>query len=429
MGKKILYISSLDPTKGPGAIAMDHYKAFKQYGYEVDFLTMLPVESHPEIKYVLKKPYPKYSFHQISYKLTKLLLNPKYYKDHGFFYRKETEAPIPFKKLANIINIDYDIIVVYFWQRLMSYYTLKSIFEHNIANPNPKVVFFNADYSTITGGCHFIGECRNYKFGCGECPMINSSNKNDFTSWNVKFRKAVIERLKPYVFTNSYMRPFFENSFIMNSGATICNSKMVLDLNKFSRKDRIELNLKYDIPGKDNFVMLFGCQDLNDERKGMKYLIQSINYFLECLSKEEKDRVLIVTIGNNSKIISDACNVRMRHLGFVSVEVLPEIYSLADVYLSPSINDAGPSMVNQAIACETPVIAFEIGSALDVVKDKGTGFCVPLKDTKAFSDAIHKIYKMDALDYKIMKDRCRTVAMEMHSYKSFINNFEKQINK
>lgn len=427
MGKKILYISSLDPTVGPGAIAMDHYKAFKQYGYEVDFLTLLPVKSHPEIKYAIDKPYSKYSFHQFRYKLVKQFTESYHYKDFGFFYRKETEPPVPIKLIIDKIDNDYDIIIVYFWQKLLSYKTLESIYDHNIANPNPKVVFFNADYSTITGGCHFVGNCENYKNGCGKCPMINSKSAKDFTSWNVKFRKAIIEQIKPYVFTNSYMRPIFENSSVMKSGACICSSKMILDLNKFLRIEKRLLEPKYGITEKDKFVILFGCQDLNDKRKGMEYLIKSLNLFFAGLSKEEKDSVLILTIGNNSKKIYDAFDVRMKHLGFVSVDALPEIYSLANVFLSPSINDAGPSMVNQAIACSTPVIAFEIGSALDVVKDKGTGYCVPLKDIEAFGKSIDRVFRMPKEEYHEMQRTCRDIAEQMHSYKSFIDNIEKQV--
>lgn len=55
--KRILYISSLDPTKGPGAISMDHYKALKTIGYKIDLLTLLPVINFPEFKYVLKEKF------------------------------------------------------------------------------------------------------------------------------------------------------------------------------------------------------------------------------------------------------------------------------------------------------------------------------------------------------------------------------------
>ncbi len=54
---KILYISSADPTVGPGVIAMDHYNALKQNGAEVDFLTLRRVKNNRELNKYTKIKY------------------------------------------------------------------------------------------------------------------------------------------------------------------------------------------------------------------------------------------------------------------------------------------------------------------------------------------------------------------------------------
>ena len=116
-------------------------------------------------------------------------------------------------------------------------------------------------------------------------------------------------------------------------------------------------------------------------------------------------------------------------MGYVEFKELPYIYSLSDVFLSSSVNDAGPSMVNQAIACGTPVISFEMGSALDVVKDKESGITVPLRDSIAMAKAISDIYNMDINSYQRMRKRCRDVALQYQSYQAFTNLVHNLINK
>ena len=49
---KILFISSANPLIGPARLALDYTQAMKEYGLEVDLLTLNPVESYPEILFV-----------------------------------------------------------------------------------------------------------------------------------------------------------------------------------------------------------------------------------------------------------------------------------------------------------------------------------------------------------------------------------------
>ena len=417
--KRILYISSANPLKGPGSIAMDHYKALKEANLDVDFLTTYPVEGHPEFKYVLSKPINKYwdRIRRFPFYFLKKFRKPL--NDEGpfyYFYRKETEPPVPIKKVLKKIDKKYDIIIVFFWQNLLSYATLDRIYDKS--GNYPPVYFINADFSTMTGGCHFFCSCRRYQTGCGKCPMINSKNPKDFTAWNSVYRQKIIKKIKPYITVNSFSLPHFEKSIVMNKGAQCVKSTMIIDLDKFRPSGFIQARDKYNIDT-NKFVILFGSQNLKEERKGMKYLFESLNMFFDSLSPQEREGVLLLSIGSTDNLQELLPPFDQKHLGYVNVSDLPEIYSLSNIFVSPSINDPGPSMVNQSIACGTPVVAFEMGTALDVIKDKGSGICVPLKDTAKMSSAIETFYKMDNEQYNRIKKRAREVAEELQSYKSF----------
>lgn len=419
----ILFISSANPIVGTGSIAMDYVKALQQGGYHVDFLTKYKVDSYPEILYVTRRYKNKYidKLSNLKFKLWVKFCNPNI-EQHSLFYTKESTPPVKIEKILKSIRKCYDIVIVFFWQELLSYATVKAIY--NKLGKKSKIVFLCADYSTMTGGCHFMGSCNNYKSGCGNCEMLRFNNSNDFTAWNMKYRIATNAEIKPFVFVNQYMLSFFKESPAMQSGAILANMSMILNLDEFKPHNQVSVKKKYSVPSEKKFIILFGCQSISDERKGIKYLIESIILFYEKLSMKERRAILLVIAGKNVEKISQQLPFDIMSVGYVPFKELPEIYSIADVFLSPSVNDAGPSMVNQSIACGTPVISFDIGTAQEVIKNRGTGYCVPLKDTEAFAESIFKIYQQNPEERIEMRKKCRKVAQQFHSYKAFLHNFE-----
>lgn len=414
---KILYVSSADPLRGPGVVSMNHYRMLKDAGFEVDFLTLMKVEGFPEIKYVYEKNPPKW--HNLKYKLYKKLIKCDTSNNHQFFYLKETNPPVPIRRILKLISNDYDVIIIYFWVNMLSYKTISEIYNH--CAKKPKVIFLCADYSPMTGGCHFVDNCINYKSGCGNCPMLYSKNPNDFTAKNVQYRKRVIKQIQPYVRMNNYMSSFFKESDVMRAGANIIISSTIINHNIFIPYDVKEVRKQFEISSDYDFVILFGCQSLNNTRKGMVYLIDALDILYKNLSEKDRNRILLVSIGDDDKSLDQMFKFKRKHLGYVNVSDLPKIYSLANVFVSPSINDAGPTMVNQSIACGTPVVAFEIGSALDVVKDKGTGITVPLMDSIGISQAIESIFRMDMKSYNSLRLKCREVSLQLQSRSTLID--------
>src|SRR5206468_3134089 len=57
--------------------------------------------------------------------------------------------------------------------------------------------------------------------------------------------------------------------------------------------------------------------------------------------------------------------------GYVPDEQLPAYYSLADVYVSPSLMEGFGLTLAEALACETPVVAADAGSVAEVVGPGG----------------------------------------------------------
>lgn len=423
---KILIISSCGLTQGPAIIAGQYYDAFCRQGIETDLLLKYPEPGHPEYLYVVDNDFEKSFFFRLRLKYLWL----RYYKwkpvdlRNTFFYTKEKYPPIPSRYVIKKINKDYDLVLIVFWQGLLSFETIKRI--HN--KLHCQIHFLGVDYSQMSGGCHFPGNCAQYMTGCGKCPAFLSTNKNDFTSWNVKYREKVYKKVKPVVYGNLYMHQFYKKSYLLKNVACELIPSPIIDTDLFLPLDSNSLREKYQIPIEKKHILFFACQNLNDSRKGIPYLLEAFSILSKQL-KEETKSILVLMAGNGYEQIKEQIPFDSKSCGYVSMETLPELFSISKCFICTSVNDAGPMMVNQSICCGTPVVGFEMGAVLQVIKDKGTGISVPLKDAIQLAEGINRMLKMPKEEYDKMCETCRSVALQTSSYLSHVNRILSIYNK
>lgn len=415
--KRILFISSANPTKGSGVIGMNMYHAFKEKKYEVDFLTLYKVPFRDDIKFIYKKPSRIKNFLQkIKKKFCKFPL-ANYY----FFYKKEVQPPVKVSKILNVVGDNYDLVFIYFWQGLLSFQTIDKLYDKLKCS----FVFLCADFSPMSGGCHFTGNCQRYKNGCGCCPAFKSDNPNDFTHWNVLYREKIYDKVKPVLLANTYMiEYFFKHSYLLKEQKCLVTNG-TLNLDKFKPFDPTCLYKKFNISDEKRYVISFGSQSLTDERKGMVYLLEALDKVYELMTEQERSQTLIMFVGKNGEQIVPQIKFESRDLGFISSDELPAFYSVSTLFLCASVNDAGPSMLKQSVACGTPIVAFEMGSALDILKQgNNNGYCAKLRDSQDLATGILTIIRMLPSKYRIMRNDCRKWAIENCSLTSFMKLVE-----
>lgn len=426
---KILIINSVDPTVGPAEVALNFYKGFLHKGFDVDFLTKYPVLDYPEFISVYKKK-PDFFHRKWNWLINKLKLsgrNIKYLPGSFFFYKKEDIPPVSVKAVIRKITKSYDVVYVVFWQEMLSFKTIEAIYQ----KLHCQIQFRCVDYSPMSGGCHFTGSCQKYKTGCGACPAIYSEDPNDFTSYNVKFRQRIYKEVKPIVYGNNYMQHFYRKSFLLKdyprkeSVYPLVNNEI---FHSYSLKKLRGIRHKYGYNDTD-FVLFFGSQSLTDERKGISYLLEALQILYQNLSKQDRSRTKLILAGKNIEPIKSKLCFTYNYLGYVQRERLTDIYNLSDAFICPSVNDAGPTMVNQSLSCGTPVIAFEMGTAIDMVKGRNTGYCAALKDSKDLAHGINYVMHLSKEKYEEMSKECRKVAMRLTSEKAFVDRFLEVYNK
>lgn len=404
MSKRILFISSVDPLHGPGRLMLDTYEAMKRGGYEVDFYTQYTVSGHPEI-YALCGDGPDLRTRIRNYVFTRMQ-KPAYY----FFYGREEQPPVPVSLILKQLKGPYDLIYIGFWQGLLSFKTVSSIWERYHA----PVALAAVDCSVMTGGCHYPHDCQGYRHECGHCPGLKASWFDTFTRHNMSYRATFYKKIDPLIVCNTHTERMFRESSLLRDSHLV-RGYPVIDESFFRPRDKSALRKKYEIPDEKQFILLAGVQNFSDDRKGGRYMLEALEAFHGNLSVKDRQKILFLSVGHPSLEMS-RISLDHRSLGYVDLESLAELYALSDLFLSPSIEDAGPMMVNQALSCGTPVVSFRIGTALDVVEGKGTGYCARLKDAEDFAAGIRQHFLMTQAQRAEMSERCREVALEMTSF-------------
>ncbi|OBX23959.1 hypothetical protein A9996_15395 [Gelidibacter algens] len=177
----------------------------------------------------------------------------------------------------------------------------------------------------------------------------------------------------------------------------------------------------------NDFVILFGAVRVGELRKGVEYFIDAINFLCK---NNETSNVTIVSIGNGKlEDLLPNTSFNIVNLGYISdYHRLADVYNLADVFVTTTIQDSGPMMVNQSIACGTPVVCFDIGVARDIVINGKTGFKAELYNAKEIAKGIKKLYDLDKEARTIVKENCALLARKEYSREVSANNFLKIIN-
>ena len=117
------------------------------------------------------------------------------------------------------------------------------------------------------------------------------------------------------------------------------------------------------------------------------------------------------------------------HIRFLGKqEPVEEILSIADVFMIPSGSETFGLAALEAMACEVPVVASDIGGLPELVIQGETGFLCPLGDIEAFTKAAYKILTDDALHMKMShaaRDRAVKVFDTQHIVPLYEQHYER----
>lgn len=276
-----------------------------------------------------------------------------------------------------------------------------------------KVYYWMIDEACLSGGCHFPWDCEGYKNGCKDCPMTKSRIIKSIIHKNFLHKQRYIPSDAEVVVPTEMDKIRLEQSFLWKGYKW---HKMIEIVNEeifYPVEDASALKKEFDLPI-DKKLILFGSVHLDEARKGMRVLIKA-------LQKIDRQDVVCVVIGSQDKLDINIPNIR---LGRVDIPTLAKLYRIADMFVCPSLEDSGPQMINQSIMSGTPVVAFEMGVALDIVKTGETGYLAKWNDANDMAKGIEYILDLPKTTLARMKRNCRDLA-----FKTYSRNIQNEIIK
>lgn len=350
---KVLQINSVCGVGSTGRIATDLYKVLEEQGHEcvIAYGRGTAPEGIKTIK--IGTDFDNYMH----------VAKTRLFDKHGFGSTKATKEFI--KKVK-----EYDPDVIHLHNIHGYYINIEILFDY-LKKSNKKVIWTLHDCWAFTGHCayfDYVG-CEKWKNDCKNCPQKKEYPNSlviDNSNWNFKRKKEIFTGLKDLtiVTPSKWLAGLLNESYLSEYKVKVINNGIDLDVFKPTKSD---FRKRYGL--EDKYIVL-GVASVWDRRKGLNYLVE----LSEKLDNSYKIIVVGVTEKQKDKLPQNMIGITKTN----NIKELVEIYSAADVFVNPTLEDNFPTTNLEALACGTPIITFDTGGSIECI-DKECGKIVKSK--------------------------------------------------
>src|ERR1700720_2540243 len=218
------------------------------------------------------------------------------------------------------------------------------------------IVWTLHDMNAFTGGCHFDGGGGRFVEACGACPQLDGHTPNDFSRAAWKRKRTGYDALKPGVLHLVTPSKWLAEQVRRSSLLGASSGRVLpyrLDTELLQPRDRGAARDVLGIP-QDANVILFLADRASEARKGLTLLVEALSTMPDC-----SNPCLLILGGGRIELPPSIPKV---HLDYVRGDrILSMIYSAADLFVLPALEDNLPNTVLEALACGVPVVAFPTG--------------------------------------------------------------------
>ncbi|MCY7334535.1 MAG: glycosyltransferase family 4 protein [Pseudanabaena sp. CAN_BIN31] len=234
------------------------------------------------------------------------------------------------------------------------------------------IVWTLHDMWAFTGGCHYNGDCINYVNSCGACPQLHSNTEKDLSRWVWRRKAKAWEDLNLTIVTPSHWLADCAKKSSLFQNLRIEVIPYGLDAQVYKPIDQAIARNLLNLPLDKKLVLFGAINSTGDRRKGFHLLEPA----LQELSEDKKlENVEVVIFGASRPSEVPNLGFPIHYLGRLNDDIaLALLYSAADVFIAPSVQDNLPNTVMESLACGTPCIAFDIGGMSDMIEHQKNGY-------------------------------------------------------
>jgi glycosyltransferase involved in cell wall biosynthesis len=254
-----------------------------------------------------------------------------------------------------------------------------------LAKFNKPVVWTLHDMWAFTGGCHYSENCDRYMNSCGACPQLHSTKDTDISRWIWQRKAQAWQNLDLTLVTPSnWLAQCAKSSSLFKKYPVnvIANG---LDPEVYKPLNRLLLRESLNLPQNKQLVLFGAMQGTDDRWKGFPLLVPA----LQSLSKSGwQDKIELLVFGSSQPENPIDVGFKTHYLGRLEDESLAKVYAAADVMVVPSRYEAFGQTASEALACGTPVVAFDVTGLKDIVDRQQNGYLAKPYETEDLARGI-----------------------------------------
>lgn len=258
--------------------------------------------------------------------------------------------------------------------------------------------FVTHDLWLFTGRCAYTGGCTKYLQGCDESCTCDPSHPKLAPElvrpmWEQK-RTVISSSRNLYLWANSDWALARANEALKTLDLVAPRSrphaiKFGIDLDVFRPRDKATCRDLLGLP-RDTFIVMSSASSVADPRKGLAHLA-------EALDRLNLPDALTVCVGWFDSG-QPAPIPGMKAMGYMGdPRRLAMLYSAADVFVGPSLEEAFGQVFIEAAACGTPSIGYPTGGVPEAIRDGVSGLVADEMTPAALADAIGTLHMDGAL--------------------------------
>ena len=389
MGMSVLHINKSDAVGGAAIAATRLHKGLLSQGLESRFLVGT-AESEGEQAASINPHWLDRQLYRFAYRAG--LNDVNFASTFGI-------SKHPFFQTADVINF-HNLHAGYF-----NYLALPKLTKKRSA------VLTLHDMWSFTGHCAYSFECDRWKTGCGQCPNLDTYPRvaKDNTRLALQLKQWVYQRANLRIVTlSNWLTAQVKQSVLAH--LPIHHIPNGIDTDVYKPLDVAKSRAELGIP-LEKQVLMCAAINLKEGRKGSDLLVSALNK----LPLSVREKTVLVVLGSSGGQLAELVEMEVVELGFITDDRQKVMaYSAADLFVFPSRADNLPLVLQESMACGTPIVAFDVGGVPDLVRPGITGYLAAPQDIEALAHGIEQMSDNKTL-LKTMSENCRQIVLKEYS--------------
>ena len=305
------------------------------------------------------------------------------------------------------------------------------IFLKKIKKP---IIWRLSDSWAFTGGCHIHFDCNNYTNECGNCPQLSSNRTSDITRKTLRYKSKAWKNCNITIVAPSNWMASCAKSSSLFKDRKIVVIYPGIDLSIFRPRNKLLIKKELNLSVNKRYIVFGAIKATEDINKGFHLLKKALILLKQKLIDDSNIEILI--LGSSPPENPIDLGFKINYVNRINDDLtLAFYYSIAELFVLPSLKDNSPNTVIESLGCGIPVLAFGACGALDMIEHKYNGYLSEPYSVKDLCNGMEWILNRNENEYIELCNNAREVALNkfdiidkgkeyVELYKHILNNNE-----